>query len=134
MNEVVSKYGPVIGRCMIALIFLISGVGKITGFQGTAAYMASKGLPMIEVLLVLTIVIEIGAALMLIVGWKARSGATAILLWMIPVTLVFHNFWAMPAGQEQYINQIMFLKNVAMMGAMLYIMVFGPGGYSVDKK
>ena len=132
MNEVISKFGPVIGRCMVALIFLISGIGKVTGFQGTAGYMASKGLPMTEVLLVITIIIEIGGALMLILGWKARLGATALFLWMIPVTLLFHNFWAVPADQ-QMIQQIMFLKNVAMTGAMLYIMAFGSGRYSLDK-
>jgi putative oxidoreductase len=133
MNEVISKFGPVIGRCMVALIFLISGIGKVTGFQGTAGYMASKGLPVTEVLLVITIIIEIGGALMLILGWKARLGATALFLWMIPVSLLFHNFWAMPVDQ-QMINQIMFLKNISMMGALLYIMAFGSGGYSLDKK
>ena len=133
MNEVISKFGPVIGRILVALIFLISGISKITGFAGTAAWMASMKLPMVEVLLVITIIIEIGGALMLILGWKARLGAAALFLWMIPVTLLFHNFWAMPADQ-QMINQIMFLKNISMMGAMLYIMAFGSGGYSVDKK
>ena len=115
MNEVVTKFGPVIGRCMLALIFLLSGIGKIGGFAGTAGYMASKGMPMVEVLLVITIIIEIGAAAMIILGWKARLGATALFLWMIPVTLVFHAFWAVPPEQET-IQRIMFLKNVAMMG------------------
>jgi putative oxidoreductase len=59
--------------------------------------MASKGLPMVEVLLVITIVIELGAAAMIIVGWKARLGAAALFLWMIPVTVIFHAFWAVPA-------------------------------------
>jgi putative oxidoreductase len=118
---------------MIALIFLISGFGKITGFAQTAAGMAAKGLPMAELLLVITIIIEIGGALMIVVGWKARLGATALFLWMIPVTLLYHNFWAME-GQAAFINRIMFLKNLAMMGAMLYIMAFGSGRYSIGKK
>lgn len=133
MNEVITKFGPVIGRVLVAAIFLISGISKITGFAGTAGWMASMKLPMVEVLLVITIVIEIGGALMLILGWKARLGAAALFLWMIPVTLLFHNFWAMPADQ-QMIQQIMFLKNIAMMGAMLYIMAFGSGNYSIDKQ
>jgi putative oxidoreductase len=130
MNEAINKFGPVVGRFLIALIFLLSGFSKIGGFAQTAGFMASKGLPMAEALLVITIVIEIGAALMLIVGWQARLGAAALFLWMIPVTLVFHGFWAAPAAQQQ-IEMAMFLKNLAMMGALLYIMAYGSGRYSV---
>ncbi len=130
MNEAIDKFGPMVGRFLIALIFLLSGLGKIGGFAQTAGFMASKGLPMAEVLLVLSIVIEIGAALMLIVGWQARLGAAALFLWMIPVTLVFHNFWAAPADQQQ-IEMVNFLKNLSITGALLYIMAYGSGRFSV---
>jgi len=133
MTDIVNKFGPLVGRILLASIFLMSGIGKIGGFAGTAGYMASKGLPMVEALLAITIVIEIGAALMLILGYKARLGGTALLLWMIPVTFIFHNFWAMPADQ-QMIQQIMFMKNLGLMGGMLYIMAFGSGPMSIDKK
>ena len=132
MTEVINKFGPVVGRILMGIIFLKSGIGKIGGFAGTAGYMASKGLPMVEVLLVITIIIEIGASVMLIVGWKARLGAAALFLWMIPVTLLFHNFWAVPADQ-QYVQSIMFFKNLAMMGGMLYVMAFGSGPCSVAR-
>ena len=132
MTEVISKFGPLVGRILMGIIFLKSGIGKIGGFAGTAGYMASKGLPMVEVLLVITIIIEIGASVMLIVGWKARLGAAALFLWMIPVTLLFHNFWAVPADQ-QYVQSIMFFKNLAMMGGMLYVMAFGSGPCSVAR-
>jgi putative oxidoreductase len=133
MQSTINNFGPLVGRILLATIFLMSGIGKISGFAGTAGYMASKGIPMTDVLLAITIVIEIGAALMLIVGFKARLGATALFLWMIPVTLIFHNFWAMPADQ-QMIQQIMFMKNLGLMGGMLYIMSFGSGPMSLDKK
>ncbi len=133
MQNTIDKFGPLVGRTLLALIFLKSGIGKIGGFAGTAGWMASKGLPMAEVLLAITIVIEIGAALMLILGYKARLGAAALLLWMIPVTFLFHNYWAMPADQ-QMIQQIMFMKNLGLMGGMLYIMAFGSGHLSLDKK
>jgi len=133
MQNTINKFGPLVGRTLLALIFLKSGIGKIGGFAGTAGWMASKGLPMAEVLLAVTIVIEIGAALMLILGYKARLGAAALLLWMIPVTFLFHNYWAMPADQ-QMIQQIMFMKNLGLMGGMLYIMAFGSGHLSLDKK
>lgn len=133
MQDIAEKFGPLAGRILIALIFLLSGFGKITGFAGTAGYMASKGLPMTDLLLVITIVIEFGGALLIVTGFKARLGALALFLWMIPVTIVFHNFWAVPADQ-QMIQQIMFMKNLSIMGAMLYIMAFGSGPMSIDKK
>ena len=133
MQSTIDKFGPLVGRILLSAIFLISGIGKIGGFAGTAGYMASKGIPMVDVLLAITIVIEIGAALMIIGGFKARLGATALFLWMIPVTFLFHNYWAMPADQ-QMIQQIMFMKNLGLMGGMLYIMAFGSGPMSIDKK
>ncbi|MBS1236184.1 MAG: DoxX family protein [Proteobacteria bacterium] len=133
MQDTLEKFGPLLGRILIALIFLLSGFGKITGFAGTAGYMASKGIPMAELLLTITIVIELGGALMIIAGFKARLAALALFLWMIPVTFIFHNFWAVPADQAM-IQQIMFMKNLSIMGAMLYIAAFGSGPMSVDKK
>jgi putative oxidoreductase len=133
MQDTIEKFGPLLGRILIALIFLLSGLGKITGFAGTAGYMASKGVPMVDVLLAITIVIELGGALMIIAGFKARLAAVALFLWMIPVTFIFHNFWAAPADQAM-IQQIMFMKNLSIMGAMLYIAAFGSGPMSVDKK
>lgn len=133
MQGTINQFGPLVGRILLSLIFLISGIGKIGGFAGTAGWMASKGLPMPEVLLALTIVIEIGAALMIMAGYKARLGAMALFLWMIPVTFIFHNFWAVPAAEQQ-IQQIMFLKNLGLMGGMLYIMAYGSGPMSFGKK
>jgi putative oxidoreductase len=133
MQNTIDKFGPLVGRFMMAVIFLFSGFGKITGFAGTAGYMASKGLPLVEVLLVASIVIEIGGALMLILGYKAKLGAAALFLWMVPVTLVFHNFWAVPAAEQQ-LQMIMFMKNLAMLGGLLYIMAFGSGPMRIGKK
>ncbi len=133
MQGMINKFGPLAGRILLSLIFLQSGLNKISGFTGTAGYMASKGLPMAEVLLVITIIIEVGAALLIVTGYKARIGAAALFLWMIPVTFIFHNYWTLPADQ-QMIQQIMFMKNLSLMGGMLYVMAFGSGPMSVDKK
>lgn len=133
MNQFLSNFGPLVGRILMAVIFVLSGVGKVGNFAGTAGYMASKGVPLTELALVITIIIELGAAAMLLLGWKARFAAAALFLWMIPVTLMFHDFWAAPADQ-QMIQQIMLLKNLAMMGGLLYIMTFGSGPYSIERK
>jgi len=131
--ELTKRFGPLAGRILLALLFVIAGYGKIGSFSGTAAYMASQGLPMSTVLLAITIAIELGGGLMILVGWKARWAALAIFLFIIPTTLMFHQFWAADAAQAQ--NQMNhFLKNLAIMGGMLYIMAHGPGPFSLDKE
>lgn len=131
--EMVRQYGPLAGRILMALIFLVSGFGKITGFAGTAGFMASKGMPFAEVLLAGALVFELAGAIMLILGWRVHWGALLLIVFMIPATLMFHNFWAVDAAQYQ--NQLNhFLKNVAMVGGLLYVMAFGAGPLSLDSR
>lgn len=132
MNPNIQPTAALIGRILLAAIFVISGAGKIFAFAGTAGYMASKGLPMPEVLLVGTIVIELLGGLMLAAGLNARWVALVIFLWLIPVTFIFHAFWGIDPKEAQT-QQIQFLKNVAIMGGMLMVFAFGPGRYSIDK-
>jgi putative oxidoreductase len=122
--------GPVIGRLLLASIFVVAGIQKILGFQGTVAYMASKGLPATSILLVLTILIELGGGLLIAVGLWARWAALAIFLFLIPVSLVFHPFWTME-GAEASTQMISFLKNLAIMGGMAYIAAYGSGPFSL---
>ena len=133
MTPFLSKFGPLVGRILMAVIFVISGAGKVANFGGTAKYMAGHGVPLTELALIITIIIELGGAAMLILGWKARLAAGVLFLWLIPVTLMFHNFWAAPAEQHM-VQQIMFLKNLAIMGGMLYIATFGSGPCSLERK
>jgi putative oxidoreductase len=133
MNTTLTDTSALVGRILLAAIFIISGFGKIMGYDGTAGYMASKGLPMVAVLLPLTIATELGGGLLLAIGFKARWAALLLFLFTIPTTLVFHNFWAADAASYQ-MQQINFLKNVAIMGGMLMAFAFGPGAYSVDKR
>jgi len=130
-----SSYSSVLallGRVLLALIFVLSGQGKIGGFAGTAAAIASKGLPLAEVLAVLTILIELGGGLLLILGWKARWAALIIFLFLIPVSIAFHPFWTTPNSEAKQ-NQINFMKNLSIMGGMLMVAAFGPGRYSIDR-
>ena len=133
MNTTVQDTAALVGRILLALIFIISGFGKITGYAGTAGYMASKGLPMVAVLLPLTILVELGGGLLIALGWKARWAAAVIFLFIIPVTLVFHNPAGLDAAQAQQ-QMINLLKNVSIMGGMLVLFAFGPGGFSLDAK
>jgi putative oxidoreductase len=128
MFKLIEQYGPLVGRIFLAGVFIVGGFHKITGFEGTAQYMAGKGLPMVPFLLVLSTIIELGGAALLVLGWHARWAALVIFLFVIPVTLVFHPFWTDA-------NQLwVFWKNVAIMGGMLYIMAYGPGPFSMDQR
>jgi putative oxidoreductase len=118
---------------LLASIFVVSGFGKITGFEGTAGYMASKGMPMPQVLLVGAIAVEFLGGLMLVVGWKARWAALAIFAFIIPTTIIFHNPAGLPADQVQA-QMINLMKNISIMGGMLMVAAFGPGAYSLDKR
>ena len=133
MNTNMQNSAALAGSILLALIFIISGYGKITGYAGTAGYMASKGLPMVAVLLPLAILVELGGGLLIALGWKARWAAALIFLFLIPVTLVFHNPIGLDAAQAQQ-QMINLLKNVSIMGGMLGLFAFGPGGFSFDAK
>ncbi|MGE5323164.1 MAG: DoxX family protein, partial [Actinomycetota bacterium] len=113
----IDKWGLALGRALLSAIFIISGVFKLTQFSGVAGMMASKGIPLASVALVLTILIEIGGGLLLLTGFKAQYAAMVMALYLVPVTLVFHNFWAFH-GQAQQTQTINFLKNLAIMGGL----------------
>lgn len=133
MNTSLQNGTALLARALLALIFIVSGFGKITGFSGTAGYMASQGIPFAEVALVGAIVVELLGGLMLLVGFKARWAALAIFLFIIPTTVMFHNPAGL-SGQEAQNQMIHLMKNLSIMGGMLMVAVFGPGGFSLDRK
>ena len=130
MNQTLQNSATLAGRVGLGLLFAVSGFGKITGFAGTAGYMASKGMPMAEVLLVGAIAIELVGGLMLLAGFKARWAALAIAAFLVPTTLIFHS----PVGPEAQAQMTQFLKNLSILGGMLYVAAFGPGAWSVDRR
>jgi putative oxidoreductase len=115
-----SNLSYLIGRAALGALFFISGITKILGFSYVAGWMASSNVPAPNLLLAITIVIEVAGGLMLITGYKARLAALVIALFLIPVTFVFHAFWSADAASFQ--NQLtQFLKNLAIFGGMLLI-------------
>ncbi|HEV7550794.1 MAG TPA: DoxX family protein [Candidatus Angelobacter sp.] len=120
-----SKWQLVLGRVLLSVIFILSGLGKLPHFHDVAGMMASKGIPLASVALAITLLIEIGGGLMVLTGYKANYAALVIALWLIPVTLIFHHFWGIPAEQQQD-QMIHFLKNVAIMGGLLILAYASP--------
>lgn len=130
--ELVQKYAPLAARILIAQLFIISGIGKLGGFAGTAAFMAGAGLPAAKALLVLTIALEIGGGVLLIIGWQARWVAAAFSAFIVLTAVVIHPFWnSEPAVFLSQMNH--FMKNFALVGGMLYVMAYGAGPLSLDR-
>ena len=127
------RYGPLAGRILMAFIFVFAGIGKVTGFDGTVGYIASKGLPAPHLAALGAIAIELGGGLLLMIGWKARWAAAALMVFTALTAVIFHDFWAAPAGQAQD-QMIHFMKNLSMMGGLLMAVVHGSGPLSVDAR
>lgn len=119
MNAV-ERYSEVIGRILIAVIFLVSGFRKAVDWEGTAGYMEAMGMVAVPLFLILAMIVELAGGLSLLSGFKVSWGALALFLFLIPVTLIFHGWWRFPED-EQEIEMIMFLKNLAIMGGLLFI-------------
>ena len=122
-----------IGRILLGLIFVLSGTGKIFGFDGTVGYIAAKGLPLPQIVAVLTICIELGGGLMLVFGLFTRPAAFVLAVFTILAGLIFHNFWA--ASEAMRLSQqTNFMKNLSIAGGMLVLAVFGAGALSLDAR
>ncbi|HOV20966.1 DoxX family protein [Ottowia sp.] len=122
-----------LGRLLIAALFIPAGIAKIGGFAGTAGYIASKGLPMPELGAVIAILVEVGVAAALLIGFKARWAALVLALFTLVAAAIFHNFWTLPADQ-QMVQQLMFTKNIAIVGGLLAFVAFGAGAFSLDAR
>ena len=120
-----------IGRILIALLFVPSGWGKLVGFAGTVGYIASKGVPLPEVCAAIAVAAELGLCLLLLVGWQARWAALGLALFMLVITFIFHNFWAVPEAQMAA-QRMNFFKNMAISGGLFAFAAFGAGGWSLD--
>ncbi len=120
-----------LGRLLLTTIFLASAVATISDWQAPAKLMADKGLPAVDALLAIAVVLEIVGGLMVLLGLNARWGGVVLLVFLVPVTIIMHDFWAVPKEQQQ-MEMINFMKNVSIMGGVLMIVALGAGPVSVD--
>lgn len=122
------KFTSLLGRILLALIFLKAGVGKIVDPSGTQHYMAAYGMPMTAFFLAGAILVELGGGLSVLVGYQTRWGALALAIFLVPVTWIFHTKFADP------LQTVMFMKNLAIMGGLLILASAGPGSVSMDAR
>jgi len=133
MQAPIHRFAPLAGRILLSAIFLMSAFGKVTDFSGTMAYMSAKGMFAVPFFLVMAILFEVCGGLSVLLGFKARWGALALIVFLIPVTLIFHNFWAVDPDQAR-MQTINFMKNLAIMGGLLQILAHGSGALSLDSR
>ena len=123
---------PLVGRVLMALIFVVYGVIKLTTIPGTTGYMTKLGLPAPELFAWLAAIIELVTGVLLVIGWQTRKVAWFLVLYMIVATALAHRFWDYEAAQRgaQMAN---FFKNLCMTGGFILLAHFGPGSASLDK-
>lgn len=125
MNKYQELAAPV-GRLFIALIFLLSGLSKISAYEGTQVYMEAMGVP--GGLLPFTILFEVGFSLAIIFGWKTRIAALALAGFSLVTAVAFHS------NLGDQIQFLMFMKNIAIAGGFLLIVAHGAGAWSLDSR
>jgi putative oxidoreductase len=132
MQSPIQGVVTVIARILLCVIFLMSALGnKIPNFSGVAKYMASEGVPAPQLMLAGAIVFMIVGSLSVVLGFKARFGATLLLIFLVLATYFFHDFWTME-GEAVQKQIIQFMKNLSIMGALLFIIANGAGPLSLD--
>ncbi len=122
-----------VARVLLAALFVPAGISKIAGFAGTVGYIGSVGLPLPIVGAVLAIVAEAGGGIALLLGLQTRIAALVLAVFTLVAGVFFHAFWA-AAPEAAQMQQIMFMKNIAIAGGLLMLTAFGPGALSLDAK
>jgi putative oxidoreductase len=122
-----------VGRVLIVWLYLTSGFGKITGFEGTVKYIAGANVPLPEIAAALAIFAEVVLGLMVLLGFHARLAALGMIVFTVVITFIFHHYWDLPPAQA-YMQKLHFLKNMGIVGGMLGIVGWGPGGWSLDAR
>jgi putative oxidoreductase len=121
-----------IGRIVLVMIFIFSGLGKLFDISGTAAEIASKGLPLPQLLAVAAGIGETIGGLLIAVGWQTRLAAAGLIVFTAVAGFLFHDFWNLPAGDEQMNQMAHAFKNLSIIGGLIVLAAAGAGRWSVD--
>jgi len=121
-----------LARVFFALIFLFAGPGHFS--KVPIAYAAAQGVPFPSILVPFSGLLALAGGLSVALGYRARTGAWLLVVFLVPVTFMMHNFWAVADPMMHQLQQVMFFKNVALIGGALLISQFGAGPYSFDAR
>jgi len=124
------RYAVLAGRQLFSIVFIVASAGHFNA--ETIASAARHGVPVPELLVPLSGIVALLGGLSLLLGFQTRLGAWLLVIFLVPVTVMMHNFWASHDPLTHEIERMMFLKNVTMLGAALFISYFGAGPLSLD--
>ena len=127
------QYLPLVGRILYALIFILSGVGHFAALEATSQYAGSAGVPMPEVAAIVSGIMILLGGLSIALGYKVKWGAILLVAFLIPAAFMMHNFWSIDDPMMAQTQMAMFMKNIALAGAALFMMYFGSGPFSLEK-
>ena len=133
MSKTLQNTFSLAARLLMAVLFLPAGISKLTGFAGTVGYISSVGLPLPTVGAVLALVVEIGGGIALLAGFGTRIAAVVLAVFTLAASVFFHAFWAVPADQA-FVTQLLFYKNIAVVGGLLALAAHGAGAWSLDAR
>ena len=125
-----SSFFAFFARIFLAVLFVMSGWAKLNGFEGTVGYVASNGLPVPQLFAALTILVELGGGILLILGLFSRLAAFIMAGFVLLTIVLVHHFWTM-ADAEMAANQLAAMKNLAIAGGLLMVTAFGPGAWAI---
>ena len=133
MQPAAQSQALLVARLFMAALFLVAGIRKLMAPAAAAGYFTKLGFPAADLLVWVVIAVEIGGATLLILGWQTRRAAWLLIAFTVIATAMAHRFWQFDAAQ--YANQLNhFLKNAAIVGGLLYVVVFGAGAVSLDER
>lgn len=133
MSNVLQNTFNLAARVLMAALFLPAGIGKLTGFAGTVGYISSVGLPLPAVGAALALGVEIVGSLALLAGFGTRIAAVVLAAFTLVASFFFHAYWAVPADQA-FVTQLLFFKNIAVVGGLLAMAANGAGEWSLDAR
>ena len=133
MSNTVQNAFNLLGRVLLAALFLPAGISKLTGFSGTVGYIASVGLPMPALGAALAVLVEIAGSLALLAGYGTRVAALVLAAFTLVASVFFHAYWSAPAEQA-FVVQLLFFKNIAVVGGLLVLAAQGAAGWSLDAR
>ena len=133
MSNAIQNPLNLIGRILFVALFLPAGIGKLTGFAGTVGYISSIGLPLPTLGEALALIVEIVGSLALLVGFQTRIAALVLAVFTLVASIFFHAYWA-AAPDQAFIVQLLFFKNIAVVGGLLVLAAQGAGGWSLDAR